>query len=178
MSSALLVIDVQQGMCAGPYAAFDIDGVIDRINIVSAKARAAGVPVIFIQHEDDGPLKHGTADWQLGERLDVQPDDLRLRKTASDSFHRTELQALLRSRGVDRLIVCGLQSDFCVDSTTRRALALGYPVVLVSDAHSTLDNGILSAAQISAHHTTTLANLESFGPRVTPTAAAELSIRP
>ena len=51
---------------------------------------------------------------------------------------------------------------------------LGYPVVLVSDAHSTLDNGVLTAAQIAAHHTTTLAHLESFGPRVTPVAAAEV----
>ena len=71
-------------------------------------------------------------------------------------------------------MVCGLQSDFCVDSTTRRALALGYPVTLVSDAHSTVDNGILSAPQIVAHHSRTLSNIESFDVRATLCASPDV----
>lgn len=173
MKVALLVIDVQQALCSGPDAAFDIDGVVDRINGLAAKARAAGSPVVFVQHEEAvGPLRFETAGWQLCDRLVVQPDDLRLRKTTCDSFRRTGLQSLLQARGVDQLVVCGLQSEFCVDSTVRGALAHGYPVVLVADGHSTMDNGVLSAAQISAHHNVTLANIDSFGPRVTTTAAA------
>jgi nicotinamidase-related amidase len=171
MNSALLVIDVQHLLCNGDEAAHDIDRIIERINGVAAKARAAGAPVFMIQHEDGGPLQHESEGWQLDRRLSVQPDDVRMRKTATDSFHHTELLALLQARGVEQLVVCGLQSDFCVDTTVRRALALGYPVVLVSDAHSTIDNGVLTAAQISAHHTTTLAHIESFGPRVTPLTA-------
>ena len=106
--------------------------------------------------------------------LAVQPEDIRVRKTTPDSFHKTELQSLLQARNVETLVVCGLQSDFCVDCTVRRALALGYPVVLVSVAHSTVDNGVLSAAEISAHHNTTLANIGSSGPRFTLTKAAEV----
>jgi nicotinamidase-related amidase len=174
MTQALLVIDVQHVLCNGDEAAFDINGVIQRINAVAAKARAAGLPVFLIQHEDRGPMQHGSEGWQLDVRLSAQPDDIRVRKTATDSFHHTELQALLLARGVERLVVCGLQSEFCIDSTVRRAVALGYPVVLVSDAHSTIDNGVLTAAQISAHHTTTLAHVDSFGPRVTPVPAAEV----
>jgi nicotinamidase-related amidase len=174
--SALLIIDVQKALCTGRWAAFDIDRVIQRINAVAAKARAAGAPVVLIQHEDAEALRFGSEGWQLDERLAARPQDIRLRKTATDSFHRTELQALLQSRGVGQLVVCGLQSEFCVDSTVRAALALGYPVVLVADAHATMDNGVLSAAQISAHHNATLANIDSFGPRVTTTAAAELRI--
>jgi nicotinamidase-related amidase len=174
MTQALLVIDVQHLLCNGDEAAHDIADVIERINAVAARARAAGAPVVLVQHEDAGPLQHGSAGWQLDARLSAQPDDLRLRKTACDSFHHTELLALLQARGVDSLVVCGLQSDFCVDTTVRRALALGFPVVLVSDAHSTVDNGVLTAPQIAAHHTRTLANLESFGPRVTPLAAADV----
>ena len=174
--SALLIIDVQQVLCCGEYAAFDIDAVVDRINGIAAQARSAGVPVILIQHEDDGPMQFGSDNWQLCERLAVHPQDIRVRKTACDSFYRTELQALLQAESVSRLVVCGLQSEFCVDSTVRGALAHGYPVTLVSDAHSTLDNGVLSAAQISAHHNATLANLESFGPRVTIVAAAAVRV--
>jgi nicotinamidase-related amidase len=177
MKSALLVIDVQAGLCVGEWAAFDIDRVVDRINEVAAKARAAGRPVVFVQHEEDeGPLEFGSAGWQLYERLAVRPEDTRVRKTAPDSFFRTGLHATLQSLGVGRLVVCGLQSEFCVDSTVRGALALGYPVTLIADGHSTLDNGVISAAQISAHHTATLAGIGGFGPRVTATRAAELHI--
>jgi nicotinamidase-related amidase len=136
------------------------------------------MPVVLIQHEErsEGPMAFGSPGWQLAAALDARPGDLRVRKQTSDSFHETALHPLLQERGITKLIVCGLQSDFCVDSTVRRALALGYEVVLVSDAHSTMDNGVLSAAQISAHHNVTLANITSFGRRVTATPAAELRI--
>lgn len=176
MSTALLVIDVQHALCSGDYAAFEIDRVIDNINAVAAKARAAGATVVFIQHEEDGPLRFDTEGWQLAVGLAASPDDPRVRKTACDSFHQTGLQALLQQRGITRLVVCGLQTDFCVDTTVRRALALGYDVTLVADAHSTLANDVLSAAQIIAHHNATLSNLTSFGPRVEVTPARDLRI--
>ncbi|HEY6643157.1 cysteine hydrolase family protein [Povalibacter sp.] len=172
MKSALLIIDVQTGLCTGEWAAFDIDNVVDRINALSGRARLAGIPVVLIQYEEDeGPLRFGTEAWQLYERLAVQPEDIRIRKTGSDSFYRTELHSTLQARGISNLIICGLQSEFCIDSTVRGALALGYPVTLVADAHTTLDNGVLSAAQISAHHNVTLENLGGYGPRVTVTPA-------
>ena len=141
MHTALLVIDVQQALCSGEYKAFESERVIDRINSVTRSARSAGAPVIMIQHESQGgPLDFGTDGWRLADGLEVQATDILLRKKATDSFHQTELQALLRDRGVKDLIICGLQSEFCVDTTTRRALALGYPVVLVADGHSTLNS--------------------------------------
>ncbi|HKE95997.1 MAG TPA: cysteine hydrolase family protein [Povalibacter sp.] len=177
MTTALLIIDVQSALCAGAWAAFDIDNVIARINAVSARARAAGVPVIIVQHEDaSGPFQFGTAAWKLPESLLTHEKDARIRKSTPDSFHQTGLQPLLDKLGITRLIVCGLQSDFCVDTTVRRALALGYPVVLVADAHSTVDNGVLSAQQITAHHNATLANITSFGPRVTVLPASEVRV--
>ena len=177
MTSALLIIDVQQALCCGDDAAYDIERVIDRITTLSAQARTVGVPVVLIQHEEaDGPLQWGTLGWQLDTRLAVCESDLRVRKTATDSFYKTELQDLLASRGVDRLVVCGLQSEFCVDSTVRAALARAYPVVLVSDAHSTMGSSVLTAEQISAHHNTTLANLGSFGVRVTPVPAVNVQL--
>jgi nicotinamidase-related amidase len=172
---AVLVIDVQQGLCEGKYEAFDAAGVIGRINEVTAKARAAGAMVVIIQHEEaGGPLAHGSEGWQLPRALETAPTDTFLRKTATDSFHKTELDALLRSRGIEELVICGIQSDFCVDTTTRRALALGYPGVLVSDGHTTLDNTHLTAAQIIAHHSETLSNITSFGPRIRLQRAREV----
>ncbi len=176
MKTALLVIDMQRALCTGDDAAFDIERVTERINGLSARARAAGVPVVLVQHEEgEGPLQFGSAGWQLADGLVTAASDLRVRKTTPNSFHRTELQGLLQARGVDRLVVCGLQSDYCVDTTVRQALALGYAVALAADAHSTVDNAVLSAAQITAHHNATLAHLSSFGPRVTVAPAAAVA---
>ena len=58
--------------------------------------------------------------------------------------------------------------------TDRRALALGYPVTLVADGHSTVDNRVLTASQITAHHNETLSNISSFGPRAVAVPAASL----
>jgi len=177
MKSALLIIDMQRALCTGKYAMFDIERIIETINALGTKARSAGVPVFLIQHEEgDGPLRFDTDGWQLADGLETLPGDLRIRKTTPDSFHRTELQRLLQERSVSGLVICGLQSDFCVDTTVRRALALGYDVTLVADGHSTMDNGVLSAAQITAHHNTTLANMTSFGPRVSVIPAGEVRI--
>lgn len=175
MSTALLIIDVQRVLCEGRWACHDAAGVIERINAVARKARAAGMPVMVIQHETrGGDMDRGSEAWQLSPSLEVAPTDVLVAKTATDSFHRTELQAILDARGVKDLVLCGMQSDFCVDTTARRALGLGYPIVLVADGHTTVDNGVLKASQIIAHHTHTLANIESFGPRVRPLPASEI----
>ena len=153
--------------------------VIARINGVSAQVRGAGWPVVFIQHEGRGGyLAHGSREWQLADGLLAELDDLRVRKTTPDSFLRTDLQALLSARGVSELIVCGMHSEFCVDTTTRRALALGYPVTLVADAHTSAGNAVLSAPQVIAHHNATLTNISSFGPRGRAVNSADVALSP
>ncbi len=177
MNTALLVIDVQQGLCEGEHAAFESQQVIARISKVSEKARAAGAIVIFIQHESkSGYLEFGTDAWQLAHGLHVEPTDLRIRKTTPDSFHRTELEDTLKRHAVASLVICGMHTEFCVDTTTRRALALGYPVILVEDAHTTEGNEHLSAVQVIRHHNDTLTNISSFGPRVRAVSAENLRI--
>lgn len=174
-NAAVLVIDVQQGLCVGPDAAYDCAGTIERINTVTRQARSAQVPVVFVQHESAaGMLEHASANWQLAAGLEVMPGDIRLRKTTPDAFLRTDLHAILKERGVEELVVCGMHSEFCVDTTARKALALGYPVVLVSDAHTSAGNDALSPQQVIAHHNATLANIASFGPRVTTVPAEAL----
>jgi nicotinamidase-related amidase len=175
MNTAVLVIDVQQALCVGEQAAYDAAGVIHRINAVTRLARKGGAPVVFVQHEGAGTeLAHGSVGWQLAPGLQVEAGDLRVPKTTADAFLRTNLQELLQARHVGRLIVCGMHSEFCVDTTVRRSLALGYPVTLVADAHTSAGNSVLSAPQVIAHHNVTLAGISSFGPRVTPVTAAEL----
>jgi nicotinamidase-related amidase len=97
--------------------------------------------------------------------LEIQASDIRIRKTTPDAFLRTDLHAILQERSIERVIICGMHSEFCVDTTTRKALALGYPVILVADAHTSAGNAALSPQQVIAHHNATLTNISSFGPR-------------
>lgn len=175
MTTALLVIDMQQALCSGEEEAFDIKDMLKRVNMLIANAKIGGASVIFIQHEEDeGSLVFGSDGWQLAQGLAAADGDIRVRKTTPDAFHKTELSEILERLEVTDLVVCGLQTDFCIDTTVRRALALGFPVTLAGDGHSTLDNGVLTAAQIIAHHNRTLSNIGSFGPRVRVKAAAEI----
>jgi len=179
MSTALLIIDLQRVLCQGDYACHDIDAVIGRVNGLIARARETDTPIIFVQHEEEAwePMRHGSEGWQLDDRLHARPEDRRVFKTSPDSFHKTDLDGVLKGLGVDHLVICGAQSDFCVDTTTRRALSSGYAVTLVEDGHTTIANGDLTAPQIIDHHTLILRNLNSFGPAMAAQKAAEIRFR-
>jgi len=167
MQSARLIIDVQQAQSSRRYAAYGAPNFISRINNVIDKVRLADAAVIFIQHEStDGVLDFGSDGWQLADGLNVLDGDTLIRKCVTDAFHNTELHQLLTGKNIGHLVICGFQSDFCVDSTTNRALGLGYAVLLISDAHSTIDNDVLTATQITQHHNVTLANIDSYPVRV------------
>ncbi|OZG70163.1 cysteine hydrolase [Hahella sp. CCB-MM4] len=173
--SALLIIDIQRALCSGEEAAFDIENLIERVNRLSHQAREHNSPVILIQHEEgSGPLQFGAEGWQLAADLDVSLEDERVRKQSPNSFYETELHSILQEKKISRLVICGLQTDFCVDTTVRQALALGFEVVLVSDCHSTADNGILTAKQIIAHHSQTLQHMSGFGAGISVVPAASV----
>jgi nicotinamidase-related amidase len=177
VTSALLIIDMQTALCSGDEAAHDIENIIARINALSDAARSANVQVALVQHEEDrGSLVVDSPGWQLAEGLQTSTEDLRIRKRTPNSFHKTELHSLLQERGVTRLVVCGLQTEFCVDTTVRQALALGYDVVLAADAHSTTASDTLSAAQIVAHHNRTLRWMNSFGSKISVVPSHDIRI--
>ena len=176
MKSALLVIDVQRGLFDDEPRPYEADAVVDRINTLTERARSMRTPVVFVQHErKSGSLEFGSESWQLERRLVVKDDDVKLRKTTPDSFLRTELSALLEGWGTEQVVICGYASEFCVDTTTRRAAALGYPVILVADAHTTHDKPHAGALQIRTHHNATLPDIGSFGPEIIAKPAAEVT---
>jgi nicotinamidase-related amidase len=176
MNSALLVIDVQRGLFDKHPRPDESDVVVDRINALAARARDAGVPVVFIHHESQNDeLEYGSQNWMLEQRLNSQPADTTLRKTTPDSFLRTDLSALLAAWNTTRLVICGYASEFCVDTTVRRAAALGFSVVIAADAHTTHDKSHASAAMIRAHHNATLSDIESFGPVISAVDSLHIS---
>jgi nicotinamidase-related amidase len=135
-SAALLVIDVQNGVVAGTPRR---DEVIANINALIGKARASGVPVIWVQHSDDGDLLRGSEKWRYVPELTRDDGEPLVHKRYGDSFEATELEELLAERGVGHLVVAGAQTDACIRSTLHGGFARGYDVTLVGDAHTTED---------------------------------------
>jgi len=167
VSTVLLVIDVQRALFDPEPRPFEADAVVARINALTERARAADVPVVFVQHETPkGPLVLGSDGWKLEANLKVAPRDAVVRKATPDAFLRTELEDLLGQWNIDHVVVCGYASECCVDSTVRRAAALGYAVTLASDAHTTHDFPHATGAQMRTHENVVLPSLDSFGPKI------------
>lgn len=151
--TALLLIDVQEAMFSYPgIRLYNEAGVMERIIALLGKARRNGVPVVYIQHTGDQEYTKGTPTWQISARIAPQMGDLIVEKPTWDAFHQTVLHEELQRRGIKRLVIAGMQSEFCLDTTCRRAYSLGYESILVEDAHSTFDNAYLSGEDIVLHH--------------------------
>ena len=144
MTTALVVIDVQTSLVE--EGVWEAEAILGRIARLVAQARAAGAPIFFVTDRRVEP------DGSIHPSLDVSPGDAIVSKGFCDSFLETELDEVLRAKGVRRIVIGGMQTDYCVDTTCRRAVSLGYDVVLVSDAHTTLDQELLTASQIVDHH--------------------------
>ena len=154
MASALMVVDVQQGMFAVPSPLWRGEEVVRRIAGLLERARGEGVPVVHIQH-DGGPghiLAKGSAGWPHHPMVAPRAGEMVVEKRHSSAFHDTDLHRRLSDAGIDRLVVAGMQTEMCVDSACRGAAALDYRVVLVADAHTTYDTPVIGADLIIAHH--------------------------
>lgn len=157
--TALLIIDVQRGLFDEAYE--EDKSVLECLVGLLGRARDQHIPVLYIQH-DGGPghpLEVETAGWQIHPVIMPHPDDIILRKQASDAFYETPLHERLQSLGINRLVVTGAQTELCVDATCRRAASFNYDVCLVADGHTTGDSETLTTAQIVAHHNHLLSQL-------------------
>jgi nicotinamidase-related amidase len=153
-NTALLIIDVQMAMFAENDPVYQAQVLLDYLKELITKARAAGMPVIYVQHNtgEGGDLPKGSPEWQINPVIAPLPGEPVVHKQHPDSFQDTVLQDELQRRDITRLIVAGMQTEFCIDTTCRRAYSLGYDVTLIKDAHSTWNNQVLQAPQIIAHH--------------------------
>jgi nicotinamidase-related amidase len=149
-NTALVVIDVQNDVVANAHQR---DDVIANINSLIDRARIEHVPVIWVQHADDG-LAPDTDGWQYVPELQPLDAEPLVHKHYGDAFEDTTLEAELAERGIGRLIVTGAQTDACIRATLHGAFVRGYDTTLVSDAHTTEDlseYGLPPADKVIAH---------------------------
>ena len=177
-NTALLVIDIQRGAFDGARCpAIDrATELIANAGALIAAARAAGTPVLFIQHCDEPgeAFEADTPHGEFHEALSPQPGDAVIRKRASSAFENTELAATLQQLGAQQLVLCGLQSEFCVSNTSKAALALGYGVRVAQDGHSTWPSRGRLSQDISDGVNV---ELQSLGAVLTSTADLAVALR-
>lgn len=157
--TALLVVDVQKGQfVAKPI--YQAEETLSRIAGLVARARAAQVPVVYVQDDDIGGP--GNADWDVHPVVAPRADELRVRKLAADSFYQSDLEKILSRLDITHLVICGLQTQACVDATARGAAMREYEVTLACDAHSNSGSPLLAPEQIIAWHNRILDGM--YGP--------------
>jgi nicotinamidase-related amidase len=145
-NTVLLVIDVQNAVVED---GFDSQGVVDRVGMVVDAARASGLPIVYVQHEDEW-MTPGSEGWHIRPEVAPLVGEPIVAKRYPDAFVETELVDTLASLGAGHLIITGAQSDACIRATSHRALMEGYDVTLVSDAHTTAErefNGVTVTAE-------------------------------
>ena len=134
-NTALLVVDVQNGVVDD---AWERNGVVANIANLIEKARREQVPVVWVQHSDEG-LVHGSEEWRIVSELKPEDAEPLVEKNYGDAFEATTLETVLSGLGVGRLVVTGAETDACIRCTLHGALTRGYDATLVSDAHTTGD---------------------------------------
>lgn len=165
--TALLNVDMQNCFVEGtPIAAPDGLLVLERVNRLAAVCRAAGVQVIhasivvradgsnlgvlgeFVPAVRAGILNKGSESAALHKGLVVDPRDILLDKPRFGAFHGTDLELILRTRGIDSVIVSGVATNVCCETTAREAAVRDFHVFFLSDGTATADMGEVSAAEL------------------------------
>ena len=149
----IIVVDMQVGLLSGSPK-HDLQGVIQRINLLTTLVRQRSGKVIWIRHcgkPGDG-FERDTSGWSFLPELRRDPNDFVVEKTLNDPFVRTMLPEILERIRPERILVAGWATDSCVDSTVRSAISNDYHVVVISDAHTVSDRPHLDAATVIRHH--------------------------
>jgi nicotinamidase-related amidase len=174
--TALLVIDVQNGVMAGSE---DRAAIVERIAGLVERARAEGVPVVWVQHSSEH-LPQGSEPWEYVPELRRAEGEAVVHKQYGDAFEDTDLEDVLAAAGAGRLVVAGAQTDACIRSTIHSGFTRGYDVTLVGDAHTTEDLSAYGApppAAIVAHTNLYWSFQTAPGRTAAVVPAAEVALR-
>lgn len=149
---ALLVIDVQNALV--DLKPLDFDHVLAHINLLIDAQRALGGIVVFVQHTEDkgSDFEEQSKGWELYPAIKPLQNELVMKKRYNSAFKDTKLDEYLKDKGIDKLIIVGMQTEFCIDATIKSAFDLGYEIIIPEKTNTTFDNDLLTAKQIYVHH--------------------------
>jgi nicotinamidase-related amidase len=169
----LVIVDAQVGVMSDLWQA---PRVIRNVSCAVARARAQGVPVIWVQHSDE-ELAYGSPEWQWVPELAPAPGEPVIHKHFNSAFEQTTFEAELAKLAATHISLAGAATNWCIRATAYGALDRGYDVTLIEDAHTTgtieLENGVtIEAAQV-IEELNVVMRWVSYPGRINRTAMAE-----
>lgn len=144
LADALVIIDLQKGVCFGKEEIFNLASMIEKVNQRISEYSKGEKLIIFVQHNDD-VLVRESEQWQILTELDQEKANYLVQKTHANSFYRTELKNILEQHTIHSLEILGAQTEFCIDTTVKFAHGLGYKLQMMKGATTTFDNTFMSA---------------------------------
>ncbi len=140
-SQALVVLDAQVNMFDEEFSIYESERIIQVLSSLIKEARRKGVIVIYVRNNggEGEPDEMGTSGWEIHSSLKPAEKDVIVDKQSPDAFENTNLKEYLESQGIQKLVIAGMQTEMCVETSVRRASEIGYEIIVVEDGHSTFD---------------------------------------
>lgn len=147
---ALLVVDVQTALIEEhPYQE---ERLITGIKDLLSECRRHRIEVVYIRHSDKEELVPGTSGWQIYDDIKPEQDEKLFDKNFNSAFRRTGLKEYLEQKGIQTIILVGLQTEYCIDATCKVAFEYDYEVIIPEGLVSTFDNSSLCAEEINRYY--------------------------
>lgn len=150
--TALLVVDVQNALVLGePY---NRENVISNIKKLVQTSRDNEVEVIYIQHSDEigGELEENCDGWQIYKEVAPISGEKIINKNYNSAFKGTTLKEYLDSRGINKLIITGMQTEYCIDTTVKVAFEYGFEIIVPEETNTTFNNGNMLAKDLYEYY--------------------------
>ena len=145
MKTAFIIIDVQDILVE---TGFKTERVLEIISYLQNQARSKNIEIIYVQHIEN-PEAQISEDWQLSELLNRKPDEKVFQKKYNSIFKETGLREYLDKQGIEKLVLCGMQTEYCVDTSVKVAFEYGYQLIIPEGTCTTFDGKDIPAETIN-----------------------------
>ena len=145
MKTAFIIIDVQNILVE---TGFETEKLLEKIAYLQDQARSKNIEIIYVQHIES-PEAQTSKDWQLSAFLNRKPDEKIFQKKYNSIFKETGLKEYLDQQGIEQLVLCGMQTEYCVDTSVKVGFEYGYKLVVPEGAVTTFDGEDIPAETLN-----------------------------
>ncbi len=145
MKTAFIIIDVQNVLVE---TGFQTKSLLGKISYLQNQARSKNIEIIYVQHIENSEAQT-SEDWQLSALLNRKPAEKVFQKKYNSIFKETGLKEYLDKQGIEKLVLCGMQTEYCVDTSVKVAFEYGYQLIVPEGAVTTFDGDDIPAETIN-----------------------------
>jgi len=148
----LLVVDMQEALVNGKP--FNKENTINNIELLIKECRANNIEVIYVRHDGGkgDELERGSKGWQIYNQIAPIDGEKIIEKTYNSAFKNTELKAYLDEKNIETIILVGMQTEYCLDTTCKVAFEHGFNLIIPEDANTTFDNADMSGKEVYEYY--------------------------